>query len=164
MHWVFENNEWCGVGFGDEDDQTTTNTEKVIDCSDKIFKININLSISDSKKNDKPVPFLINFHPIMGSTFDFVKEIVDVGKCKLARPFPILNFFRCTTDNVVSYNRGLLQVVPGSPKTNTPDNNCKMYNHQKLIHQLVFCTINGRNHSESDGKMEWEFLKQFFLP
>ena len=50
------------------------------------------------------------------SAFDLAKEIVDAGKCKPARPFPILNF-RGTSDFVVNYDGGLSQVVPGKPIT-----------------------------------------------
>ncbi|ORX84819.1 alpha/beta-hydrolase [Anaeromyces robustus] len=120
------------------------------------------------------------------SAFDLAKEIVDAGKCKPARPFPILNF-RGTQDNIVMYNGGLSQVVQGkpitfmgaknnmkewakmngctgSPKTNTPGNNCEMYENCEGGSKVGLCTINGGGHSEGDGKMGWEFLKQFSLP
>jgi len=120
------------------------------------------------------------------SAFDLAKEIVDAGKCKPARPFPILNF-RGTADNVVSYNGGLSQVVQGkpitfmgaknnlkewakmngctgSPKQNTPGNNCEMYENCNGGVKVGLCTINGGGHSEGDGKMGWDFVKQFTLP
>ena len=120
------------------------------------------------------------------SAFDLAKEIVDGGKCKPSRPFPILNF-RGTQDNIVMYNGGLSQVVPGkpitfmgaknnfkewakmngctgSPKSNTPGNNCEMYENCNGGVKVGLCTINGGGHSEGDGKMGWEFLKQFTLP
>jgi len=120
------------------------------------------------------------------SAFDLAKEVVDAGKCKPARPFPILNF-RGTQDNIVMYNGGLSQVVPGkaitfmgaknnmkewakmngctgSPKQNTPGNNCEMYENCNGGVKVGLCTINGGGHSEGDGKMGWNFLKQFTLP
>ena len=120
------------------------------------------------------------------SAFDLAKEIVDAGKCKPARPFPILNF-RGTQDNIVMYNGGLSQVVQGkpitfmgaknnmkewakmngctgSPKQNTPGNNCEMYENCNGGVKVGLCTINGGGHSEGDGKMGWNFLKQFTLP
>jgi len=119
------------------------------------------------------------------SAFDLSKEIVDAGKCKPSRPFPILNF-RGTQDNVVMYEGGLSQVVPGKaitflgaknnfkewakmngctgePKANTPGNNCEMYENCKGGAKVGLCTINGGGHSEGDGKMGWDFLKQFTL-
>jgi len=120
------------------------------------------------------------------SAFDLAKEIVDGGKCKPARPFPILNF-RGTQDNVVMYNGGLSQVVQGKPitfmgaknnfkewakmngctgepKQNTPGNNCEMYENCKGGVKVGLCTINGGGHAEGDGKMGWDFVKQFSLP
>ncbi|OUM70073.1 carbohydrate esterase family 1 protein [Piromyces sp. E2] len=120
------------------------------------------------------------------SAFDLAKEVVDAGRCKPARPFPILNF-RGTQDNIVMYNGGLSQVVPGkpitfmgaknnmkewakmngctgSPKQNTPGNNCEMYENCNGGVKVGLCTINGGGHSEGDGKMGWNFLKQFTLP
>ncbi|ORX61266.1 alpha/beta-hydrolase [Piromyces finnis] len=119
------------------------------------------------------------------SAFDLSKEIVDAGKCKPARPFPILNF-RGTQDNVVMYNGGLSQVVQGKPitflgaknnlkewakmngctgepKQNTPGNNCEMYENCSGGVKVGLCTINGGGHNEGDGKMGWDFLKQFTL-
>jgi poly(3-hydroxybutyrate) depolymerase len=119
------------------------------------------------------------------SAFDLSKEIVDSGKCKPSRPFPILNF-RDTQDNVVMYEGGLSQVVPGKaitflgaknnfkewakmngctgePKMNTPGNNCEMYENCSGGVKVGLCTINGGGHSEGDGKMGWDFLKQFTL-
>ncbi|OUM64637.1 carbohydrate esterase family 1 protein [Piromyces sp. E2] len=119
------------------------------------------------------------------SAFDLSKEIVDSGKCKPSRPFPILNF-RGTQDNVVMYDGGLSQVVPGKPitflgaknnlkewakmngctgepKMNTPGNNCEMYENCSGGVKVGLCTINGGGHSEGDGKMGWDFLKQFTL-
>lgn len=119
------------------------------------------------------------------SAFDLSKEIVDSGKCKPSRPFPILNF-RGTQDNVVMYEGGLSQVVPGKaitflgaknnfkewakmngctgePKMNTPGNNCEMYENCSGGAKVGLCTINGGGHSEGDGKMGWDFLKQFTL-
>jgi len=120
------------------------------------------------------------------SAFDLAKEIVDGGKCKPSRPFPILNF-RGTQDNIVMYNGGLSQVVAGKPitfmgaknnlkewakmngctgqpKSNTPGNNCEMYENCNGGVKVGLCTINGGGHSEGDGKMGWDFLKQFTLP
>jgi len=120
------------------------------------------------------------------SAFDLSKEIVDGGKCKPSRPFPILNF-RGTQDNVVMYNGGLSQVVSGKPitflgaknnlkewakmngctgepKQNTPGNNCEMYENCSGGVKVGLCTINGGGHSEGDGKMGWDFVKQFTLP
>jgi polyhydroxybutyrate depolymerase len=119
------------------------------------------------------------------SAFDLAKEIVDAGKCKPARPFPILNF-RGTSDFVVNYNGGLSQVVPGkpitfmgaknnfnewakmngcsgTPKSNTPGPNCEMYENCSGGAKVGLCTINGGGHSEGDGQMGWNFLKQFTL-
>jgi len=119
------------------------------------------------------------------SAFDLAKEVVDSGRCKPSRPFPILNF-RGTSDNVVMYNGGLSQVVPGKaitflgaknnfkewakmngctgePKKNTPGNNCEMYENCNGGAKVGLCTINGGGHSEGDGKMGWQFLKQFTL-
>jgi len=120
------------------------------------------------------------------SAFDLAKEVVDAGKCKPARPFPILNF-RGTQDNIVMYNGGLSQVVAGKPitfmgaknnlkewakmdgctgepKKNTPGNNCEMYENCNGGAKVGLCTINGGGHAEGDGRMGWEFLKQFSLP
>jgi len=120
------------------------------------------------------------------SAFDLAKEIVDAGKCKPTRAFPILNF-RGTQDNIVMYNGGLSQVVQGKPitfmgaknnfkewakmngctgepKQNNPGNNCEMYENCKDGAKVGLCTINGGGHSEGDGKMGWNFLKQFKLP
>ena len=120
------------------------------------------------------------------SAFDLAKEIVDAGKCKPARPFPILNF-RGTQDFVVNYDGGLSQVVPGKPitfmgaknnfrewakmngctgepKANTPGNNCEMYETCAGGAKVGLCTINGGSHSEGDGKTGWDFVKQFSLP
>jgi polyhydroxybutyrate depolymerase len=120
------------------------------------------------------------------SAFDLAKEVVDGGKCKPSRPFPILNF-RGTQDNIVMYNGGLSQVVPGkpitfmgaknnfkewakmngctgSPKTNTPGNNCEMYENCNGGAKVGLCTINGGGHAEGDGRMGWNFVKQFSLP
>ncbi|OUM60480.1 carbohydrate esterase family 1 protein [Piromyces sp. E2] len=120
------------------------------------------------------------------SAFDLAKEVVDAGKCKPSRPFPILNF-RGTQDNIVMYNGGLSQVVPGKPitfmgaknnmkewakmngctgepKQNTPGNNCELYENCKGGVMVGLCTINGGGHSEGDGRMGWNFLKQFKLP
>ena len=120
------------------------------------------------------------------SAFDLAKEIVDAGKCQPARPFPILNF-RGTQDFVVQYNGGLSQVVPGKPITfmgakanfeqwakmngcsgtptsNNPGNNCEMYENCKDGAKVGLCTINGGSHAEGDGRMGWEFVKQFSLP
>jgi len=120
------------------------------------------------------------------SAFDLSKEIVDAGKCKPSRPYPILNF-RGTQDNVVMYEGGLSQVVSGKPitfmgaknnfkewakmngctgepKANTPGNNCEMYENCSGGVKVGLCTINGGGHSEGDGKMGWDFLKQFTLP
>jgi len=119
------------------------------------------------------------------SAFDLAKEITSAGKCKPARPFPILNF-RGTQDNVVMYNGGLSQVVAGKPitflgaknnfaewakmngcsgqpKANTPGNGCEMYEDCEGGAKVGLCTINGGGHSEGDGKMGWNFLKQFSL-
>jgi len=120
------------------------------------------------------------------SAFDLAKEIVDAGKCKPARPFPILNF-RGTQDPIVMYNGGLSQVVQGKPITfmgaknnlkewakmngctgspvqNNPGNNCEMYENCDGGAKVGLCTINGGGHSEGDGRMGWNFLKQFKLP
>ncbi len=120
------------------------------------------------------------------SAFDLAKEIVDAGKCKPARPFPILNF-RGTSDNVVMYDGGLSQVVQGkpitfmgavnnmkewakmngcsgSPKQNTPGNGCQMYEDCESGVKVGLCTIQGGGHAEGDGQMGWNFLKQFTLP
>jgi len=120
------------------------------------------------------------------SAFDLAREIVDSGKCKPSRPFPILNF-RGTQDTIVMYNGGLSQVVPGkpitfmgaknnlkewakmngcsgNPKQNTPGNNCEMYENCNGGVKVGLCTINGGGHSEGDGKMGWDFVKQFTLP
>ena len=119
------------------------------------------------------------------SAFDLAKEVVDAGKCKPARPFPILNF-RGTQDNIVMYNGGLSQVVPGKPITflgakgnfnewakmdgctgnpasNTPGNGCEMYETCEGGAKVGLCTINGGGHAEGDGKMGWDFVKQFSL-
>jgi len=119
------------------------------------------------------------------SAFDLAREVVDAGKCKPARPFPILNF-RGTQDNIVMYNGGLSQVVPGkpitflgaknnmkewakmngcsgNPKSNTPGNNCEMYENCNGGVKVGLCTINGGGHAEGDGRMGWNFLKQFTL-
>jgi len=120
------------------------------------------------------------------SAFDLAKEITSAGKCKPSRPFPILNF-RGTADNIVMYNGGLSQVVPGkpitflgakgnlaewakmnnckgTPKTNTPGNNCEMYEDCDGGVQVGLCTIQGGGHGEGNGKMGWDFVKQFTLP
>lgn len=120
------------------------------------------------------------------SAFDLAKEIVDAGKCKPARPFPILNF-RGTSDNVVMYDGGLSQVVQGkpitfmgavnnmkewakmngcngSPKQNTPGNGCQMYEDCEGGVKVGLCTIQGGSHAEGDGQTGWNFLKQFTLP
>jgi len=120
------------------------------------------------------------------SAFDLAKEVVDAGKCKPARPFPILNF-RGTQDPIVMYNGGLSQVVQGKPITfmgaknnlkewakmngctgspvqNNPGNNCEMYENCNGGAKVGLCTINGGSHSEGDGRMGWNFLKQFKLP
>ena len=120
------------------------------------------------------------------SAFDLAKEIVDAGKCKPARPFPILNF-RGTSDNVVMYDGGLSQVVQGkpitfmgavnnmkewakmngcsgSPKQNTPGNGCQMYEDCESGVKVGLCTIQGGGHAEGDGQTGWNFLKQFTLP
>lgn len=120
------------------------------------------------------------------SAFDLAKEIVDAGKCKPARPFPILNF-RGTSDNIVMYNGGLSQVVPGmpitfmgakdnlkewakmnncqgSPKQNTPGNGCEMYEDCDGGVKVGLCTIQGGQHAEGDGQMGWNFVKQFTMP
>ena len=119
------------------------------------------------------------------SAFDLSKEIVESGKCTPTRGFPILNF-RGTQDNVVMYEGGPSQAVAGKPitflgaqnnfkewakingctgepTTNTPGNNCEMYENCKDGAMVGLCTINGGGHSEGDGKMGWEFLKQFSL-
>ncbi|SOE52868.1 polyhydroxybutyrate depolymerase [Fibrobacter sp. UWT3] len=120
------------------------------------------------------------------SAFDLAKEIVDAGKCKPARPFPILNF-RGTSDNIVMYDGGLSQVVQGkpitfmgavnnmkewakmngcsgSPKQNTPGNGCQMYEDCEGGVKVGLCTIQGGSHAEGDGQTGWNFLKQFTLP
>ena len=120
------------------------------------------------------------------SAFDLAKEIVDAGKCKPARPFPILNF-RGTSDNIVMYNGGLSQVVPGkpitfmgaknnfaewakmdgctgTPKANTPGNGCEMYEECKDGAKVGLCTIQGGGHAEGNGQQGWAFLKEFSLP
>ena len=121
------------------------------------------------------------------SAFDLAKEIVDAGKCKPARPYPILNF-RGTADNIVMYEGGLSKVVEGkpitfmgakdnmkewakmngckdaSPKQNTPGNGCEMYEDCEGGAKVGLCTINGGSHAEGDAKMAWQFLKQFSLP
>ena len=119
------------------------------------------------------------------SAFDLAKEIVDAGKCQPARPYPILNF-RGTQDNIVMYNGGLSQVVQGkpitfmgaennfkewakmngckgTPKQNTPGNGCQMYEDCEGGAKVGLCTINGGGHAEGDGKMGWDFVKQFSL-
>jgi len=119
------------------------------------------------------------------SAFDLAQEIVSAGKCKPSRPFPILNF-RGTNDNVVMYNGGLSQVVAGkpitflgakgnfaewakmngctgTPKSNTPGNGCEMYENCNGGAKVGLCTIQGGGHSEGDGRMGWNFLKQFSL-
>jgi len=119
------------------------------------------------------------------SAFDLAEEIVSAGKCKPERPFPILNF-RGTNDNVVMYDGGLSQVVAGKPitflgakdnfaewakmngctgepKANTPSNGCELYENCEGGAQVGLCTIQGGGHSEGDGKLGWEFLKQFSL-
>jgi len=119
------------------------------------------------------------------SAFDLAKEVVSAGKCKPSRPFPILNF-RGTQDNIVMYNGGLSQVVPGkpitflgakgnlaewakmngctgSPKSNTPSNGCEMYENCNGGAKVGLCTIQGGGHSEGDGRTGWNFLKQFSL-
>ncbi|OUM70477.1 carbohydrate esterase family 1 protein, partial [Piromyces sp. E2] len=120
------------------------------------------------------------------SAFDLSKEVVESGSCKPARAFPILNF-RGTNDNVVMYNGGLSQFVPGkpitfmgaknnfkewakmngctgSPKQNTPGNGCEMYENCRDGVKVGLCTINGGGHDEGNGQMGWNFVKQFTLP
>lgn len=120
------------------------------------------------------------------SAFDLAKEIVDAGKCKPARPFPILNF-RGTNDNIVMYDGGLSQVVSGkpitfmgaknnlaewakmngckgSPKSGVPGNNCEMYEDCDGGVKTGLCTIQGGGHEEGNANQGWEFLKQFTLP
>jgi len=119
------------------------------------------------------------------SAFDLAKEITSAGKCKPARPFPILNF-RGTSDNIVMYNGGLSQVVAGkpitflgakgnfaewakmngctgTPKANTPGNGCELYENCEGGAQVGLCTIQGGGHAEGNGKMGWDFVKQFTL-
>ena len=119
------------------------------------------------------------------SAFDLAKEIVDAGKCKPARPFPILNF-RGTSDNIVMYDGGLSQVVPGmpitfmgaknnlkewakmngctgEPKQGVPGNGCEMYEQCNGGAKVGLCTIQGGQHAEGDGQMGWNFVKQFSL-
>jgi polyhydroxybutyrate depolymerase len=119
------------------------------------------------------------------SAFDLAKEIVDAGKCKPARPYPILNF-RGTSDNIVMYDGGLSQVVPGmpitfmgaknnlkewakmngckgEPKQGVPGNDCEMYEECDGGAKVGLCTIKGGQHAEGDGKMGWDFVKQFSL-
>ena len=120
------------------------------------------------------------------SAFDLAKEIVDAGKCKPARAFPILNF-RGTSDNIVMYNGGLSQVVPGkpitfmgaknnfaewakmdgctgTPKANTPGSGCEMYEECKDGAKVGLCTIQGGGHAEGSGQQGWAFLKELSLP
>ena len=84
------------------------------------------------------------------------------------------------------YNGGLSQVVPGKPITflgakgnfnewakmdgctgtpasNTPGNGCEMYESCEGGAKVGLCTINGGGHAEGDGKMGWDFVKQFSL-
>lgn len=119
------------------------------------------------------------------SAFDLAKEIVDAGKCKPARPYPILNF-RGTSDNIVMYDGGLSQVVPGmpitfmgaknnlkewakmngckgDPKQGVPGNGCEMYEDCDGGAKVGLCTIQGGQHAEGDGQMGWNFVKQFSL-
>jgi len=119
------------------------------------------------------------------SAFDLAQEVVSAGQCKPARPFPILNF-RGTNDNIVMYNGGLSQVVAGKPitflgaknnlkewakmngctgepKANTPGNGCEMYENCEGGVMVGLCTIQGGGHAEGDGRMGWNFLKQFSL-
>lgn len=119
------------------------------------------------------------------SAFDLAKEIVDAGKCKPARPYPILNF-RGTSDNIVMYDGGLSQVVSGKPitfmgaknnmkewakmngckgepKQGVPGNGCEMYEDCDGGAKVGLCTIQGGGHAEGDGKMGWDFVKQFSL-
>ena len=99
-----------------------------------------------------------------------------------AHPFPILNF-PGTQDNIVIYNGGLSQVVPGKlitfmgaknnfnewakmdGGTGTPANNnrCEMYEACEGAKVGLFI-INGDGHAEGGGKMGWDFVKQFSLP
>ena len=84
------------------------------------------------------------------------------------------------------YNGGLSQVVPGKPITfmgakgnfnewakmdgctgnpasNNPGNGCEMYENCEGGAKVGLCTINGGGHAEGDGKMGWDFVKQFSL-
>ena len=51
----------------------------------------------------------------------------------------------------------------GTPKANTPGNNCEMYENCKDGAKVGLCTINGVGHVEGDSKMGWDFVKQFSL-
>ncbi|ORX84818.1 alpha/beta-hydrolase [Anaeromyces robustus] len=119
------------------------------------------------------------------SAFDLSKEVVQSGQCTPARPFPILNF-RGTSDFVVPYSGGYSNAVAGkpltflgaqnnfkewakmngcsgSPKSNTPSNNCEMYENCNGGAKVGLCTINGGGHDEGSGSIGWNFLKQFSL-
>jgi polyhydroxybutyrate depolymerase len=118
------------------------------------------------------------------SAFDLAKEIVDDGKCKPARPFPILNL-RGTNDGTVMYDGGLSSLVnnkpitfmgaqgnfkewakmdqcTGVPTPNSPKNGCQMYENCAGGAKVGLCSY-AAGHEELDPETAWNFLKQFKL-
>ena len=120
------------------------------------------------------------------SAFDLANEIVAAGKCKPARPFPILNL-RGKTDDIVFFNGGESNVVNGKPITflgaeknfqewakmdqctgNTTESqtsaggSCHIYENCAGGAKVGLCEYN-TGHAELDPDMAWSFLKQFEL-
>ena len=121
------------------------------------------------------------------SAFDLAEEVVAAGKCKPARPFPVLNF-RSTNDGVVNYNRTTSQIIQsmpitfmgaketfaewakmdgctGSPKKmdNSAGYDCEIYETCQGGAKVGLCSMN-IDHNEGNANMAWDFLKQFSLP
>ena len=121
------------------------------------------------------------------SAFDLAEEVVAAGKCKPARPFPVLNF-RSTNDGVVNYNRTTSQIIQsmpitfmgaketfaewakmdgctGSPKKmdNSAGYDCEIYETCQGGAKVGLCSMN-IDHNEGNAEMAWDFLKQFSLP
>jgi polyhydroxybutyrate depolymerase len=130
------------------------------------------------------------FAAVAPAAFDLLKGDVPKGNaedCKPSRPIPVLSF-RGTGDSTAIYAGGESNVVPGmgitflgakacwekwasiNGCTDTPTYptagsswQCAYYKQCKANVQVGVCVNNG-GHSYGDGKIGWDFLKQFTLP
>jgi polyhydroxybutyrate depolymerase len=124
------------------------------------------------------------FAAVAPAAFDLLQE--NEGDCKPVRPIPVLSF-RSTGDEVVMYNGGLSDIVPGmpihflgaegtykkwaeinectgNPAQNEPASGCSTYSNCKAGVEVAFCKKQGGTHEAGDANVGWPWLKQFTLP